>query len=544
MPAWRVSEQLPSKLASFDLVILDEASQSDARDLPAILRGKKLLVVGDDKQISPTAAFISLVNIRRLRNNFLSEIPYRAQIEPGGSLYDLARVMFPGHLVMLKEHFRCVEPIIRFSAEFYTQPLIPLRVPTANERLDPPLIDIFVRDGMRRGKSKINPREAEIIVEEIEAIISDPSLATISGTSQPRSIGVISLIGGFQAAYIQKLLLDRVGEAAIVRHRIICGDSATLQGNERDIVFLSMVADRKSRHAQTAEQYAQRFNVALSRARDRMILVRSVESDNLNPKDLKAKVIQHFRDPMPTATNRSSKLIELCESGFERAVFTRLTEAGYRVMPQVGSQGFFIDMVVEGEGGRRLAIECDGDRYHGPERWADDMRRQRILERVGWTFWRCFGSDYMIDTEGVFSDLVTTLEARGIKPIGHTDEPYRFTEHRTVGGDIETQSEDESSVTEEKDEVAGTLQSMDSASHLEVGDRIILKFLDRENAKPEFFEVVDGQSDETNGLLGLSSTLAIALSRAEPEDEIAVQLDGENRRLIFVALESVKKEAA
>lgn len=207
MPAWRVSEQLPSKLGSFDLVILDEASQSDARDLPAVLRGKKLLVVGDDKQVSPTAAFISLANIRRLRNNFLSEIPYRAQIEPGGSLYDLARVMFPGHFVMLKEHFRCVEPIIRFSTEFYTQPLIPLRIPTANERLDPPLIDIFVRDGMRRGKSKINPREAEVIVEEIEAITSNPSLATIPGTSQPRSIGVISLIGGFQAAYIQKLLL-------------------------------------------------------------------------------------------------------------------------------------------------------------------------------------------------------------------------------------------------------------------------------------------------------------------------------------------------
>jgi hypothetical protein len=131
-------------------------------------------------------------------------------------------------------------------------------------------------------------------------------LSTIPGTSRPRSIAVISLIGGFQAAYIQKLLLDRVGEAAIVRHRIICGDSATLQGNERDIVFLSMVADRRSRHAQTAEQYAQRFNVALSRARDRMILVRSVELDHLNPKDLKARVIQHFRDPMPATANRTS----------------------------------------------------------------------------------------------------------------------------------------------------------------------------------------------------------------------------------------------
>jgi len=126
-------------------------------------------------------------------------------------------------------------------------------------------------------------------------------------------------------------------------------------------------------------------------------------------------------------------------------------------------------MVVEGDGGPRLAIECDGDRYHGPERWADDMRRQRILERVGWTFWRCFGSDYMIDTEGVFSDLVATLDRHGIKPIGHADEPHRFTEHRKVGGDVEiqTDNEDDLSIADEKDEIAVTLQSLAPAIPLE-----------------------------------------------------------------------------
>ena len=179
----------------------------------------------------------------------------------------------------------------------------------------------------------------------------------------------------------------------MVRHRIVCGDSATFQGDERDIVFLSMVADRKRKQAQTAMQYEQRFNVALSRARDRMILVRSVSESDLNPKDLKAKIIRHFDEPMPARGNQSAELIDLCQSGFERDLFEVLVERGYRVVPQVGSEGFSIDMVVEGDSGRRLAIECDGDRYHGPENWADDMRRQRILERVGWTFWRCFGSN-------------------------------------------------------------------------------------------------------------------------------------------------------
>jgi hypothetical protein len=89
MSSWRVSEQLPATLGSFDLVILDEASQSDARELPALLRGKKVLVVGDDRQVSPGAAFISIANIQRLRANYLNDFPFHGQVEPGASLYDL-----------------------------------------------------------------------------------------------------------------------------------------------------------------------------------------------------------------------------------------------------------------------------------------------------------------------------------------------------------------------------------------------------------------------------------------------------------------------
>lgn len=539
MPAWRVSEQLPSKLASFDLVILDEASQSDARDLPAVLRGKKLLVVGDDKQVSPTAAFISLANIRRLRNNYLSEMPYRAQVEPGGSLYDLARVMFPGNFVMLKEHFRCVEPIIRFSTAFYTQPLVPLRVPTASERLDPPLIDILVQDGKRRGKSKINEREAKVIVDEIVSITSDPAQATNPETQKPRTLGVISLIGGHQAALIQKMLLEQLGEAAFLHHNIVCGDSATLQGNERDIVFLSMVADPSSRQSQTAEQYAQRFNVALSRARDRMYLVRSVELDMLNPKDLKARVIQHFRDPMPASTRTASNLIELCQSGFERDLFTRLMGLGYKVTPQVGSEGFYIDLVVEGEGGRRLAIECDGDQYHGPERWGDDMRRQRILERVGWTFWRCFGSDYTIDTEGVVADLVSTLERMGIQPIGNQVQQYRYTEHRLVGESIGSQEAANPSVPDGVDD-----SDFGPGAQLAVGDRVVIRFVDRQSQHPLSFTIVESKSDEQNGYLDINSDLAKALSRSEPDEEVMLMVEGQERRLLFVAHEPTLREAA
>ena len=550
MPTWRVSEQLPARLGSFDLVILDEASQSDARELPALLRGKKILVVGDDRQVSPSSAFLSIANIARLRHNFLSEFPFRAEVEPGASIYDLARVMFPAKFVMLKEHFRCVEPIIRFSMQFYNENLIPLRVPKPSERLNPPLIDIYVEDGQRRGKSKVNPGEAEIIVSEIENIVKATPPAVDGVSPLAWSIGVISLIGADQALYIQKLLMERIGEAAMVRHRVVCGDSATLQGDERDIVFVSMVADCSRKQSQTSIQYQQRFNVALSRARDRMFLVRSVREEELNPKDLKAKVIAHFRDPMPKVQGPTAELIDLCQSEFEKAIFRSLVQRGYHVTPQVGSVGFSIDMVVEGEGGRRLAIECDGDRYHGPDRWADDMRRQRILERVGWTFWRCFGSNYSLDPEGVFDDLLATLERMKITPVERDVVRRGFSEHRTQRAKPADASP--GAPSSGTDAVAPFVlpgeQEMAAVQEPELqlreGDRVIIRYLDVEPSRPEFYTISHTHDDRINGYLLVTSPLGQALAAASPGDELTFFEAEKERAVLFVSMETASAQAA
>src|SRR6266478_7789467 len=76
MPHWRVSETLPSELALFDLVIVDEASQSDLWALPALLRAKKLLIVGDNKQVSPAAIGVREVDVRQLYARFLRTLPF------------------------------------------------------------------------------------------------------------------------------------------------------------------------------------------------------------------------------------------------------------------------------------------------------------------------------------------------------------------------------------------------------------------------------------------------------------------------------------
>ncbi len=338
----------------------------------------------------------------------------------------------------------------------------------------------------------------------------------------------------------------------MVRHRITCGDSATFQGDERDIVFLSMIADRKRKQSQTAQQYEQRFNVALSRARDRMVLVRSVAESDLNPSDLKARVIRHFAEPMPTSDRVGNSLVDRCQSDFERDLFAILFKRGYRVTPQVGSEGFSIDMVVEGESGRRLAVECDGDQYHGPEKWADDMRRQRILERVGWRFWRCFGSDYSLNREGVLDDLFHTLDRMDIKPIGSEGSISKYTEHRIMkaGGDTSPGTEEAIKTKLVLADVLGSGEFENVAAPpaaetaLAVGDRVVIRYLDDQRSRPEFYILTQRPSDPVNGFLSLSSPLARALSDASPGDEITVRIGDRDRPILFMHFERASREAA
>jgi len=428
IPCWvmshaKVSESMPAQLGVFDLVIVDEASQSDLWALPAILRGKKILVVGDDKQVSPSGGFVSAAKIVALRERFLSDQPYGQDLTPEKSLYDIASTVFAAERVMLAEHFRCVLPIIAYSNKtFYKNQIRPLRVPKASERIDPPLVDVFIEQGVRDTKD-VNKMEAEFIASEIEAILRDPRLRN-------RTIGVVSLLGPDQAKYIYNLVVSRVDVSELERRKFACGDAYVFQGSERDIMFLSMVADHSKHHALSGQIFEQRFNVAASRARDRMYLVRSVKLGELSMSDVRRTLVEHFSAPLEDAEAEKA-LIELCESGFERDVYSSLVELGFRVTPQVKSGAYRIDMVVEGANDTRLAIECDGDEFHGPDRWPADMQRQRILERAGWVFWRCFASTWSLRKDDVLTELRARLHAMGIEPLGALERSPLVVESRS-----------------------------------------------------------------------------------------------------------------
>lgn len=424
LPQWRISETLPAEMGLFDLVIIDEASQSDISSLPAILRGQKLLVVGDHKQVSPAAVGVSEVKIASAFDRLLKGQPHGAHMTSDKSIYDLARVVFAGQSVMLKEHFRCVPAIIEYSnREFYNGEIRALRVPREDELIEAPLVDVFVKGGFRQGDK--NLPEAKAIVDEIEAIIASP-------WHEGKTIGVVTLMGHEQARLINELIATRISPEDIVARDIVVGQPPAFQGRERDIILLSMVLAQNDRTLANALTQQQRLNVALSRARDRMYLFRSVPDGHFPADSLSGRLMAHFKQPFHVPAERRANLRELCESGFERELFDELSVRGYRVTPQVKAGGYRIDLVVEGRDGARLAVECDGDRYHGRDKWADDMARQRVLERAGWTFWRCFASSFVRRRQEVLLDLFSTLDGLGIEPYASDRAPISLVESREV----------------------------------------------------------------------------------------------------------------
>jgi very-short-patch-repair endonuclease len=229
-----------------------------------------------------------------------------------------------------------------------------------------------------------------------------------------------------------------------------------------------------------------------------------------------------------------SDSLSTCESNFERDMMQGLLDRGYRVHGQVGSLGYRIDMVVEGSNGVRLAVECDGDRFHGPEHWQQDMRRQRTLERVGWRFWRCFASSFYRAPEAIINDLCEMLSRLGIEPISQDsvgNTKHRFTEHRTVQTSAGPLAGTMASASGEEFDSDVRLTVANEAK-ICAGDKVVLVFSD--DQKRLSVRLVDGANDLEKGRLSAQSPLGQAVLAAEEGDEIELPLENGRRRKVLI----------
>jgi very-short-patch-repair endonuclease len=433
MPLHKLWETTDPTPGVFDIAIIDEASQAGIDALILFLLAKRIVVVGDDKQNSPEAVGVSEHDIARLAHDYLWQFRFRDEFRPDTSLYDHAERAF-GNLISLREHFRCVPEIIRFSNDLcYTDaPLIPLRQPPP-KRL-PPLQARFVESGTCEGEGQriINHAEAEAIVTAIQECLDNEAY-------EGKTMGVIVLQGHAQAELIEKKLAEILEPKVREERKLRCGIPATFQGDQRDVIFLSLVAAPNHHFRALTELEAQRrLNVAMSRARDQVWLFHSVQLHDLSRDDLRWRLLNFFHSPGQAAleglyeeldrlerkakrlNRRPGEQPDPYESWFEVDVALELLRRKYRVRPQVEVAGYRIDLVVEGLD-NRLAIECDGEAWHGPERFEQDMARQRQLERAKWTFVRIRESEFYTDRGSTIHRIIRACEELDIRPVGEED---------------------------------------------------------------------------------------------------------------------------
>ena len=412
MPVGKALESLNPSTNRFDIIIIDEASQSDISSLAILYMGKKLIIVGDDKQVSPMAVGISTDKLNSLKTMYIEgKIPNDHLYDGKTSIYDVAATTFQP--LMLREHFRCVPEIIGFSNMLsYDFKIKPLRDASSSNLL-PAVVNYRVKNGEKVGKVNVN--EAKTIVALMKSCMSQPEYAG-------KTFGVISLLGDDQVKKLQQEIDLHIDTRESNERRILCGNASNFQGDERDVIFLSVVecANGNGPVAKwgygTDDSYRKRFNVAASRAKDQLWVVDSLDPNNdLKPDDIRKTLIDYSLNPESVQV-RNAEIEEKAESPFEASVARYLVAKGFHLVQQWKVGAYRLDMVAVC-GIKKVAIECDGERWHsGEDKIREDMERQTILERLGWRFIRIRGSEYYRKPEETMMRVLSKLTELGIEP--------------------------------------------------------------------------------------------------------------------------------
>jgi very-short-patch-repair endonuclease len=410
MPTSRVYESFDPGKAQFDVIVIDEASQCDVTNLALLSMARRVVVVGDHEQVSPYAVGQEIETMQALIDEMLEGVPNAIIYDPKTSIYQLARQSF-GETIRLVEHFRCVPDIIAFSnALSYSGEIKPLRE-ASDAKVAPALISHRVKGSVY--DAKINIRE----IEEITALV----LATNEHPAyRGMSFGVISMVGGGgQAMRIEESLRRHLSSEHYAERRLLCGSPSEFQGDERNIIFISMVYapndDSGPLHMLSNDEARKVFNVAASRAQDQLWVIHSLNADtDLKEGDLRKRLIRYAESP-ESSREQLSKVETRAESEFEKLVARSLTAEGFRIQLQWEVGAYRIDMVVFDKSGNRVALECDGDRWHPPEKHSEDLSRQFVLERLGWRFVRIRGSEFFYDQKATMDRVIARLRELGIE---------------------------------------------------------------------------------------------------------------------------------
>jgi very-short-patch-repair endonuclease len=421
-----VAQLLDGGNPSFDLVIFDEASQLPSEDaVGAIVRGRRLIVVGDPKQLPPTNFFAVMSG--QSTSTELADDGTPVVEDSESVLEEFMGAGVPR--TRLRWHYRSThESLITFSnvsfyeADLHTFPSVETASHAAGLAFE------HVPDGVYEGKG-LNIVEARRVVDAVVRHAKEqPEVSLGVGTFNLRQ----------QLAIQDELELRRRQDPSLEpffnRERaepFFVKNLENIQGDERDVIFLS-VTYAKARDGRLRYNFGpingengwRRLNVLTTRARRRMVVFSSMKGDDINPATATSRgpaLLREFLLFAERGTLQSAVATAAAdaESLFEQQVMEELIRRGVRVQPQVGAAGYRIDMAVVDEDapGRFVCgIECDGVSYHASETARDrDRLRQQVLEARGWRIHRLWSTDWFKDREGQIERLMRLIEASRVQ---------------------------------------------------------------------------------------------------------------------------------
>lgn len=416
MSPMSIANFLPPGKIEFDVVIFDEASQVKAVDaFGAILRGKQVVVVGDTRQMPPTDFF-------GREMDFDDEDNTTADIESILSMFKVAGCSER----YLRWHYRSRhESLIAVSnAEFYDNKLVIFPSAGSNPLASGIRFDHLPHSVYDRGRTRTNKEEAKAVARAvIEHALENPTLslgvAAFSVAQRDLIIVEVELLRRFTPG-AEAYFSSHPNEPFFVKNL------ENIQGDERDAIFISIGYGRNET-GKVAKEFGplnkdgghRRLNVLITRAKMVMRVFCNFKADDLEL-DAGAKhgvrALKNFLKFAETlqleVAHETGKDVD---SPFEAQVIEALRELGYKIEPQVGTAGYFIDMAVrdpERPGRYLLAIECDGAAYHSSRSARDrDRLRQGVLEGLGWTFHRIWSTDWFRNRQQEINRVVDAIKA-------------------------------------------------------------------------------------------------------------------------------------
>lgn len=411
-----VAQYLKPDGLRFDLLVIDEASQMRPEDaMGAVARCGQIVVVGDPKQLPPSAFF---ARSEKADDDEASDDEVDAE-----SILDLAQTVFRP-MRRLRWHYRSRHgSLIAFSnREFYDDDLMVFPSPAEADAAQG--VASVKIDGLYKARSNLAEVTA-VCAAAVEHIRTCPDRSLGIATMNVIQRDLIALEMDRLAAALPEVeaYRERWGETL---ERFFVKNLENVQGDERDVIFISTVFGPATQGGKVLQRFGpiigssghRRLNVLFTRAKHHVRLFTSMTPEDVlaGPESPRgAQVLKAYLAYAQTGRLESGvETGEEADSDFEIFVRDRLRIAGYEAVPQVGVAGFRIDLAVRDPRSPAtflLGIECDGASYHSSRSARDrDILRQQVLESLGWTIYRIWSTDWFRDPEGQTRKLVSFIQ--------------------------------------------------------------------------------------------------------------------------------------